>query len=107
MGNPYPNILAFSLHDHAEKLEENLKDLNVSFGDVEVTVECSDGCDGMGQYELSSKATDRALPDHGLSYDMQLMKVSCEEGILLEANDSSVYSLTPVMRASANENNHF
>ena len=107
MGNPYPNILAFSLYDHAEKLEENLKDLNVNFGDVEVTVECSDGCDGMGQYELSSKATDRALPDHGLSYDMQLMKVECEEGILLEANDSSVYSLTPVMRASANENNHF
>ena len=89
------------------KLEENLKAMEVAPGEVEVSVECSDGCDGMGSYELSSKATDRALPDHGLSYDMQLMKVTCEEGVILESNNSSVFSLTPVMRALANENNHY
>ena len=107
MGNPYPNVLAFSLKDHSEKLEENLENLGVGHGEVDVRVECSDGCDGMSQYELSSKATSRGLPDHGLSYDMQLMKVSCEKGVLLEANNSSIFSLTPVMRAQANENDHF
>ena len=34
------------------------------------------------------------------------MKVTCQAGDLLESNNSSVFSLTPVMRAAANENNH-
>ena len=107
VGTPYPNVVAFSLKDYGEKLGTNLAALGVPPGDVDVDVEGSDGCDGMGQYELSSKPTDRPLPDHGLSYDFQLMKVSCASGVLMEANNCSVFSLTPVMRAAANENNHF
>ena len=107
VGSPYPNVIAFSLKDYAPKIESSLETLGVAYGEVEVTIEGSDGCDGMGDYELSSKPTDRQLPDHGLSYDFQLLKVTCDAGVLLESTNSSVFSLTPVMRAAANENNHF
>ena len=106
VGTPYPNVLAFSLKDYGEKMASNLSALGVPPGQVDVQVEGSDGCDGMGQYELSSKPTDRPLPDHGLAYDFQLMKVTCPSGVLLESSNSSVFSLTPVLRAAVNENNH-
>ena len=83
--------------------------LGIPPGDVRVHTVGSDGCDGFGDWDLISQKTNVELPDHGLSYDCKILKIEAvDHGVLLfEDFGASVNACKPVMRAAANENDHF
>ena len=114
VGNPYANILAFSLYDIRKDLLESLKrnpDL-VNDGVLTVDVIGSDGCDGAAGYGMMSKPTERDIPDHALAYDFGITEVSVTlanftKVVLYDSKKVSVYNLQPVLRAACNENDHY
>ena len=106
---PYPNVLAHSIFDSREIIIKNLKENKIEPGIVKVHTHASDGCDGFGDWDLCSNKTNVELPDHGLSYDCKILKiVSVEPSLtLFEDSGASVSSCKPILRAAANENDHF
>ena len=115
VGNPYANIVAFSLHDIRGDLVESLQshpEVEVKDGVLTVDVIGSDGCDGAAGYGMMSKASDRDIPDHSLAYDFGITEISSRTAdskkvVLYDSKKVSVYSLQPVLRAACNENNHY
>ena len=78
VGNPYANILAFSIYDIREDLLDSLGEHQCLVGDdgmVLVEVLGSDGCDGAAGYGMMSKASDRDIPDHALAYDFGITQI--------------------------------
>ena len=107
---PYPNILAHSIYDSREGIVKHLEDNKVKPGTVvEAHTHASDGCDGFGSWDLISSKTNLEHPDHGLSYDVKILKILSSEPSLTLFEDSGarVSSCKPVLRAAANENDHF
>ena len=106
---PYPNILAHCLHDSRDIILNTLDKNKVEHGIINVHTHLSDGCDGFGDFDLISSRTNLEHPDHGLSYDVKMMKIECAELslVLFEDSGARVNSCKPVMRAAANENDHF
>ena len=115
VGNPYANILAFSLHDIRADILESLKshpEILAKDGVLTVDVLGSDGCDGAAGYGMMSKASERDVPDHALAYDFGITEVSAftadsKKVVLYDSNTVSVYNLQPVLRAACNENDHY
>ena len=106
---PYPNVLAQAIYDSRAIIRSNLERNKIEPGVVKVHTHCSDGCDGFGEWDLVSKKTNVELPDHGLSYDCKILNIECLEPnvILFEDSGANVSACKPVMRAAANENDHF
>ena len=114
VGNPYPNILAFSLNDIKEEIIEVVgkhPDLLSPAGVLHVDILGSDGCDGAAGYHMMSKPSDREIPDHALAYDFGITEVSAslenEKIVLYDSTKVSVFNLQPVLRAACNENDHY
>ena len=79
VGNPYANVLAFSLYDIREDILESLKShphLVGEDGKVSIEVLGSDGCDGAAGNGFMSKASDRDIPDHALAYDFGITQIT-------------------------------
>ena len=114
VGNPYANILAFSLYDIRAELLQSIKshpEIEVKDGVLVVDVIGSDGCDGAAGYGMMSKASERNIPDHSLAYDFGITEVSATTAdrnkiVLYDSKKVSVYNLQPVLRAACNENDH-
>ena len=106
---PYPNVLAHSIYDSREIILKKLEENKVKPGILKVHTHASDGCDGFGDWDLCSNKTNVDLPDHGLSYDCKILRIECEEAnlTLFEDSGASVSACRPILRAAANENDHF
>ena len=106
---PYPNVLAHGLHDCRHIIKTNVAKFDIPPGELEVHVFASDGCDGFGDWDLISEKTNVELPDHGLSYDCKIIKIEAvnHRAILFEDFGASVHACKPILRAAANENDHF
>ena len=66
VGNPYPNVLAFSLHDIREDIPESLHEhpeVELEECALKVNILVSDGYDGPAGYSKMSKPTERDIPD--------------------------------------------
>ena len=106
---PYPNILAHGIFDSRDIIIKTLEANKVEHGTLKVHTHASDGCDGFGSWDLISNKTTLEHPDHGLSYDVKILNIESEElGLsLFEDSGASVSACKPIMRAAANENDHF
>ena len=106
---PYPNILANSIFDSREILVSKLEANNVEHGTIKVHTHASDGCDGFGSWDLISSKTNLEHPDHGLSYDVKILKIESEEPrlTLFEDSGANVSACRPILSAAANENDHY
>ena len=114
VGNPYPNILAFSLFDIRDDILESLDEhpeVELEEGILRVDILGSDGCDGAAGYHMMSKPTERDIPDHALAYDFGVTEVSAKvkgkKIVLYDSCAVSVYNLQPNLRAACNENDHY
>ena len=114
VGNPYPNVLAFSLYDIREDILKKLSkhpEVELQDGVLIVAVLGSDGCDGAAGYHMMSKPTEREIPDHALAYDFGITEVSTkvdgEKVVLYDSEKVSVFNLQPKLRAACNENDHY
>ena len=106
---PYQNVLAYSIVDARDIIKKNLVKNKVPHGTVKVATHASDGCNGFGSWHLSSECSKGDLPDHGLSYDVKIMKIKTVEApfaTLFEDTGASVTACKPIMCAAANENDH-
>ena len=110
-GYPYPNLLAHSLFDARKVIKDNLAKYNIKEGIIKVHTHASDGCDGFGNWDLITQKTNVDLPDHGLSYDCKILNIKTtnleNNFTLFEDSGVAVNACKPVMRAAANENDHF
>ena len=77
VGNPCPNVLAFSLYDIREDILESLSEhpeVKPEDGVLKVDILGSDGCDVAAGYHMMSKLTEREIPDRVLAFTLGLLK---------------------------------